>query len=77
MPESKDPKRAAYSKATSRLREQYKDEFQALVAEEMGKAGVTDWKPRPTAEEKARKQVADLLAQYPEIATSLTGGQVQ
>lgn len=59
-------RRAAYSAAETRLREKYADEFRALVTEEATNRGV-EYVFRLTEEEKARKQLADLIAKYPNI----------
>jgi hypothetical protein len=62
----KDPKREAYSAATTRLRDEFRQRFNELLIEEMGKRGV-NWSPRPTEEQKAEQEVADLLARFPEL----------
>lgn len=65
-------RREAYSKATSRLREENRDKFNALVQEEMSARGI-EWKPRPTEVEKAEAQMRDLLAAHPELAEKFNG----
>jgi hypothetical protein len=60
-------KREAYGAATTRLREQHRDDFNALLVEENRNRGI-DWKPRPTEEQKAAEQFQQLLQQYPEFA---------
>ncbi len=60
-------KRKAYSQATTRLRNDYRDEFNGLLAQEMKAAGY-DWTPRPDAKEKARQQIRALLAEHPDLA---------
>jgi hypothetical protein len=60
-------KREAYGAATTRLREQHRDDFNALLVEENANRGI-DWKPKPTEEQKAAEQFAQLLAAYPELA---------
>jgi len=62
--------RAAYSAAEKRLREENRDRFNALMAEEAQARGV-DWKPRPTAEEKAQAELDRLLAEHPALAERL------
>ena len=59
-------RREAYSAAQTRLREEFKSDYNRIMAEEMRKRGI-DWSPRLTEEEKAAKQVADLLAQFPSL----------
>lgn len=59
-------KRDAHSKATTRLREEYRQRLNEITKEEMTKRGI-DWSPRPTEEEKAAKQVAELLAAHPNL----------
>ena len=61
-------KREAYGAATTRLREQRRDDFNALLVEENASRGI-DWKPKPTEEQKAAEQFAQLLAAYPNLAT--------
>jgi hypothetical protein len=61
-----DPKRAAYSAATTRLREEQRDAFNALLREEMAKRGV-EWAPKPTDKEKAEVQVAELFEKFPDL----------
>ena len=61
-------RRAAYSAAETRLREKYADEFKALVNEEAANRGVT-YTFRKTEEERAREKYAELLAQFPDLAT--------
>lgn len=61
-----DPKRAAYSKATTRLRDAHRDEFNDLLKEEMASAGI-EWSPRPTEEQKAEQEIAELLTKFPEL----------
>lgn len=59
--------RQAYSAAAKRLREAHKQEFDTLQAEEAQRLGV-DWKPRPTNEDKAARQFAELLRDNPGLA---------
>lgn len=69
--ETKDAKlRAAYGAATKRLREENLDRFNELRAEESTRLGV-DWKPRPTAEQKAEAELEALLATHPNLAEKL------
>lgn len=59
-------RRQAYNAAETRLKDEYKDRFRALVQEEAGKRGVT-YEFRKTEEEKAREQYEALLAKYPNL----------
>lgn len=74
MPEAtesaKDKVRSAYSKATTRLREAHKEEFNTLMAAEAKALGV-EWKPRLSAEEKKRAALREAIAADPELAASI------
>lgn len=59
--------RQAYSTATTRLREQYRTEFDDLYSQEAEALGV-DYTPRPTAEQKAEQELTALLEQFPHLA---------
>jgi hypothetical protein len=61
--------RQAYGKATARLREAHRDEFDGFYEEEAKALGV-DYKRKPSAEEKAREQIAALLAEHPHLAST-------
>jgi hypothetical protein len=63
-------RRAAYSAAETRLRENHAEEFRTLVTEEATARGV-EYVFRLTEEEKAAKQLADLLAKYPGLGQNL------
>jgi ABC-type branched-subunit amino acid transport system ATPase component len=63
-------KREAYGAATTRLREQHRDDFNTLLVEENRNRGI-DWKPKPTEEQKAAEQFAQLFATYPELAKQI------
>lgn len=65
--------RQAYGKATARVREAHRDEFEAAYVEEAAALGV-EYKPRPSAEQKAEEQLAALLAEYPHLAEKVTQG---
>ncbi len=65
-------KRAAYSKATTRLRNENRQTFDALLGEEYSKVGLT-YTPRPSEEEKAKAEVQRLLAAYPALAAEVPG----
>ena len=56
----------ARSKALATLRENHRDEFNALITAEM-KARGFQWKPRPTKAEKAEEALRKLLAENPEL----------
>lgn len=60
----------ARSAAMSKLRESHRDEYQRTITALMKEAG-HDWKPRPTALEKAQKQLEELLASHPELAVKV------
>lgn len=72
--DERDPRSAAYGAAVKRLREGHRDEFNAMVAEEMKARGV-DWRPRLTPEEKAAKQIKQLLAEHPDLAAQFSEKQ--
>lgn len=59
-------KKEAYAAATSRLREERRTEFDALYSQEAEARGVT-YTPKPSAEQQAAEQVADLLNQFPNL----------
>jgi len=63
--------RKAYGAATTRLREQYRSEFDALYSQEAEALGV-DYKPRPTPEQKAEQDLAELLAKFPHLRDKVT-----
>lgn len=56
--------REIYSAATAELRDKYADEFNAIRVRLSEERGVT-WAPRPTEEDKARQQLADLREKHP------------
>lgn len=58
--------RTAYTKANTALREKHRDEFETLYQSEAQALGV-DYKPRPTAEQKAEEQMAAILNEYPHL----------
>jgi hypothetical protein len=63
-------RREAYSAAEKRLREENKDRFNALVQEEATARGVT-YQRRLTEDEKAEKQLQELLAAHPGLAAKV------
>lgn len=65
--------RQAYGRASSRLRDAHREEFNDLMAEESRKIDL-DWKPRPTEEDKARQRVAAILEKHPELREELASG---
>jgi hypothetical protein len=69
--EATDPKRAAYSAATTKLRDAYRDQFNELLKQEMAARGI-EWAPRPTDAQKAEREVAELLAKFPELKVKFT-----
>lgn len=58
--------RKAYGNATTRLREEHRDEFDRIYTEEARALGV-DYQPKPTAEQKAEAELQVLLQQYPHL----------
>lgn len=58
--------RQAYTAATSRLRDAHRDEFERLYQQEATNRGV-EYTPRLTPEQKAEKQLADLLREHPHL----------
>jgi hypothetical protein len=58
----------AYNRALRRLREAHNDTWQALLEEAYREAGI-DYKPRLTPEQKAKRQIDSLLAEFPHLAT--------
>jgi hypothetical protein len=56
----------AYAAAEKTLRETHADEFAKMYQAECEKAGIA-FRPRLSPIEKARKQIADLQAQFPEL----------
>jgi hypothetical protein len=62
---------AAYAAANKRLREENLDRFRELQVEEARNRGI-DYTPKPTAEEKAEQQLADLLAANPALRQRVT-----
>lgn len=64
-------KRQAYSAATTRLRKENPTLWNEVLADEYRKAGI-EWKPRLTEEEKAKQQIAELLAAHPSLLSEFT-----
>jgi hypothetical protein len=65
--ERKDLLRQAYGKATARLRDEHREDFNKFYAEAAKDLGV-DWSPRPSDEEKAARAFEQLLIDYPDLA---------
>lgn len=65
-------RRAAYSAAETRLREENAARFRELVNEEAEKRGVT-YVFRKTEEERAAATLADLLAKHPNLRGQIDG----
>ena len=63
-----------YSNATSRLREENREEFDRLYVEEAKKLGVV-YTPKPSAEQKAKQDIEDLLAKFPHLRDQLVNGE--
>lgn len=75
--ESKDNLlRQAYGAATQRLREQHRDDFNKLYAEEAKQRGV-EWTPKKSPEEKAREQLEALFAEHPHLREEYLAQQEQ
>ena len=64
--------RQAYTAATSRLRDAHRDEFERLNQQESQNRGV-DYTPRLSPEQKAEKELADLLERHPHLRDKITG----
>lgn len=64
-----NPKSEARSAAARRLRDAHAEEYNGYLGEEMAARGI-EWTPRLTDEQKAAKQVSDLLTQYPGLAAT-------
>lgn len=60
----------AYQAATGKLRDEYRDRFEALLEAECAARGVR-YSRRLTAEEKAARTVAKLLSEHPGIRSQL------
>ena len=56
----------AYAKATTKLREEYRDRFNELRSQYAAEQGV-QWQPKPTAEQQAEREFRALLEQYPHL----------
>lgn len=69
----KEALRKAYSNATAQLREAHRTEFDDLYSKAAEALGVT-YTPRLTPEQKAEKDLADLLEKFPNLAEKVTGG---
>lgn len=59
--------RAAYSEATTQLREQHREDFNKLYAAAAQKRGV-HWSPRPSKTDKDRAELLRILKENPELA---------
>lgn len=66
--------RKAYGNATTRLREQYRTEFDSLYAQEAQALGV-DYTPRLTPEQKAMEELKDLLNRFPHLRERIAPAQ--
>lgn len=65
-----DALRKAYGEANTALREKHRDEFEALYVEKAAALGVT-YTPPPSKADRARQQLAELLAANPDIKAEL------
>jgi len=61
---------AARNTALRHLREKYRKEWNALLKLELAKAGITDWTPPLTEEERAQQTIIGLLEQFPSLRRS-------
>jgi hypothetical protein len=59
-------RRAAYSEATTKLRQNHITEFNKLMKEGCAERGI-EWSPKPSAVDRARQQITELLSEYPEL----------
>lgn len=64
--------RKAYTTATTRLREQYRDDFDSLYSQAAEELGVT-YTPKPKPEQRAEEQIAALLAEFPHLREKVVG----
>lgn len=62
----------AYQAANKRLRAAHNEEFQNFYKEEAAALG-EEYKPKPTAEEKAAAEVAALLEKFPHLREQVVG----
>jgi hypothetical protein len=74
-PESTLRREADYA-ATQTLKESHLDEFNVLKKQEMKARGI-DWQPKPTDKEKKAAELAAILAEYPDLAQSVTTPAVE
>jgi hypothetical protein len=68
-----DRRRKAYAVATTVLRDRHRREFDELYEAECAKLGVS-YKRRLSEEEKAEKQVEELLAKHPDLRSKFSTG---
>jgi hypothetical protein len=62
----KKAKSDAYGAATSRLKDAHRAELNGYIAEEMAARHI-DWRPRPTASEKATAEIKRLIEEHPDL----------
>ena len=60
----------ARSAALARIREENRDRYNEILVEEAKALGI-DWKPRPSAKDRARQKLQQLLAENPELKDEL------
>lgn len=65
-----DKLRKAYGEANTELRENHRDEFEALYVKHAAAVGI-EYKPKPTKEQKAEAALAALLAANPGLKERL------
>lgn len=66
--------RQAYTTANTRLREQYRDEFDSLYSQAAEELGVT-YTPKPKPEQKAEAELQRLLTEFPHLRDKITEEQ--
>lgn len=69
--ERKTRLRAAYGAATTRLREQFKAEFDAFYEAAAAERGV-EWHPRLSPEQRAEQEFDSLMEQFPHLRERLS-----
>ena len=74
QPTEAQQKAAARNRAQNALNEKYRSELQSLTKAEFEAAGLT-YNPKKTEEEKAEQKMRELLSQFPELATKVSGEQ--
>lgn len=68
-------KNRARTKAGQRLREAHLDEWNALFKEELAAVGI-EWEPPLTEEQKAQKQLDELLSKHPNLRNQVVQNEI-